>query len=102
MIPRLIASVERQYSEIVGRNINGSELFVSEAVQSIRFRLDETGVVLESEAVLIGDDFGGSPPGQRKFIFDRPFLIYLIECDADQPYFAAWIANSELMEPTGH
>lgn len=102
-IPRLIIGVERRYSEIIGRDIIGSTLYVGEAVQTVRFRLDETGALLESEALVIGDDEPSgakrSPPGHRKFIFDRPFLIYLIERDADQPYFAAWIETAELMEP---
>ena len=100
VIPRLIVSIERRYSELVGRDIIGASLHVSEAIQVVRFRLDETGALLESEAALVADDTQ-PPVGQRKFIFDRPFLIYLIEHGADQPYFAAWVANTELMESVG-
>ncbi len=56
---------------------------------------------MESEAVIVGDN-GHTPQipaGKRKFVFDRPFLICLTEREADQPYFAAWIENAELMEP---
>ena len=100
VIPKLSANVERRYSEIKDLYLVGVDLYVADALQVIRFRLDETGARLESEVALSFDD-GHEPtqPGQRMFIFDRPFLIYLIERDADQPYFAAWIANTELMEP---
>ena len=56
--------------------------------------------MLESEAVIMGDNghIPSMPAGKRKFVFDRPFLIYLIERGADQPYFAAWIENTEFMD----
>jgi len=100
-VPKLLLCVERQYSEIIDLDILGADLFISVAAQVIKFQLNETGALLESEAVIIGDNghTPHTPAGKRKFIFDRPFLIYLIERDADQPYFAAWIENTELMEP---
>jgi hypothetical protein len=99
VIPELLIGIERDYSEIVSKSIAGTDQYIVGAWQIIKFHLDETGAVLESEARIV-TDFGGPPAGRRKFIFDRPFLIYLIERDADQPYFAAWIANSELMVPS--
>jgi hypothetical protein len=99
-VPKMTLSIEREYSEIIGPDIIGTDLFVSGAKQIIKFRLDETGAVLESEAAIVGDN-GHTPhfpAGKRTFLFNRPFLIYLIEGDADQPYFAAWIENIELME----
>jgi|GEM_PF-686690 len=99
-IPKLTFSLERVYSELVPREIVGTSLYISIAKQIIKFRIDETGAVLESESVIVGDN-GHTPrfpAGQRKFIFNRPFLIYLIERDAEEPYFAAWIENPELME----
>ena len=100
VIPKLTLSVRKEYSELK-EEIVGSLLEITGAVQIIKFRLDETGAVLESEAAIVGDNGHEPtiPAGQRKFIFDRPFLIYLIERQADQPYFAAWIENAELMTP---
>jgi len=99
IVPKLTIGVERQFSELMGRDIAGTNMFVALAAQTICFRLDENGAVLESEAAVIADDFGPefTPPGQRKFIFDRPFLMYLIERGASQPYFAMWVANAEVM-----
>lgn len=99
-VPKLLASIERRYTEFTPRGVIGTDLYVSVAIQAIRFRLNESGALLESEVAIAADDgLPYTPAGQRKFVFDRPFLIYLIEHDADQPYFAAWIANTELMEP---
>ena len=61
-----------------------------------RFRLDERGAVLKSEA------YHGpvaSKGGPRQFIFDKPFLILLEREDAAQPYFALWVDNAELLAP---
>jgi len=64
------------------------------ARQQIRFRLDEKGADLQSEAV--ADFFGSSP---RMFIFREPFLVLLLRRGAERPYLALWIANAEWLEP---
>jgi len=63
------------------------------AEQRIRFRLNETGANLESQAIigLFGDG------GIRDFSFTRPFLLLLMRQGARTPYFAVWIGNSELL-----
>jgi len=99
IVPKLTIGVERHFSELTDREIAGTDLYVALAAQVIRFRLDEIGAVLESEAAVIGENGSDPPPpGQRKFIFDGPFLMYLIERNASQPYFAMWVANPEVME----
>jgi hypothetical protein len=56
--------------------------------------LTERGAVLESSATILAAPSGGGMP---RYIFDRPFLLALIEEGADQPYFLVWIANDELL-----
>jgi hypothetical protein len=98
-VPKISANIERHYSELEGLHLVGRDLYIASALQVIRFRLDEAGARLESEATIEFDDgHPDTPAGKRQFILDRPFLIYLIERQADQPYFAAWIANTELLE----
>ncbi|MBS0265957.1 MAG: DUF1559 domain-containing protein [Planctomycetes bacterium] len=107
-IPRLTFSVAKDYFELVGRDLQLKSLTatafrrIERAEQIIRFRLDEAGGYLESEALIsvIGDFGESEPPAPhkiREFVFDRPFLICLTEHQATQPYFAAWIANTEFM-----
>lgn len=100
-VPMITASVTRSFPELAGRRIQNSGWsggYVAGAWQVIRFRLDEAGVRLESEAALVGE-FGDDVSSRiRRLILDRPFLLYLIERDADQPYFATWIENAELLE----
>jgi hypothetical protein len=103
-IPVLTLNVRRNYGEILGRHILNPELtglWIDRAAEVIRFRLDETGAHLEAEAEIVGENGHSEPvpvPGPRRFVFDRPFLLLLQERDASTPYFAAWIANTELME----
>jgi hypothetical protein len=67
------------------------------AMQTIRFRLDERGAILKSEAAVAKCAEGPEPT--RQFIFDKPFLILLERKDAAQPYFALWVDNPELLVP---
>ena len=104
-VPVLTLNVDRRYEELIGRdflNPETSDLFIDRAAQIIRFRLDERGAHLVSEVEIIGENGHGAPVAldePRRFIFDRPFLIYLQEAGTSTPYFAAWIGNTELMEP---
>jgi len=95
-IPVVDFDLMREYSELYGRAIiarspklNGSQIAI--AKQKIRFRLDETGALLKSEALLALCE------GFRRFVFDRPFLVLLQRQGARTPYFALWVANAELL-----
>jgi hypothetical protein len=73
-------------------------MYLSNAKQIVRFRLDKAGARLESEGVLVSDNGDSDPEPGRNFVFDKPFLIYLREQGAEQPYFALWVENAELMQ----
>lgn len=96
-IPKIDFDILRQYSEIEGllfANQNFQHYCITQALQAIKFRLDETGAKLSS-AGFTHLTFGASEQ-IRKFIFDKPFLIYFREKQARYPYLAVWINNSEL------
>jgi hypothetical protein len=99
-VPVLNFDILREYSELYGRpmeasneQMNGTDIMI--ALQSIRFRLDETGAVLKSEARVTYKSIA-----PRCFIFDKPFLIILKLRQAANPYFALWVANPELLVVT--
>lgn len=97
-VPVLDFDILREYSELYGRPIGArsQEVDATEfgyACQSIRFRLDETGAVLKSESI----DAEVDTP--RSLVFDKPFLILLQRRGADNPYFALWVGNPELLVP---
>ena len=96
-VPVLDFDILREYSELYGHAIKTSSARINGrhigfAAQSVRFRLDETGAVLKSEAVIV-------PAGGRRLIFDKPFLILLKHHRASNPYFALWVGNAELFIP---
>jgi len=99
-IPIIAFGLEKKYPELIDKwflNPGWERLFIAEARQGIRFRLDERGARLESDAS--GEAACAMPEQPRHFVFDKPFLIYLKESSATAPYFAAWIGSAELLEP---
>jgi hypothetical protein len=104
VVPVLNFELLKSYDELVGKTITtpGPRLGmpIVLAMQSIRFRLDENGAVLKSEAATKDSKKAdGKPRKPRQFIFDKPFLILLERKDAAQPYFALWVDNPELLVP---
>lgn len=98
VIPVLDFDLTRAYPELCGRKIiaanqevNGKQF--SLVTQRIRFKLDETGAALESKAVFV------SAPPPREFVFDKPFLLLLLQQDAEAPYLAVWVENAALLVP---
>ncbi len=79
--------------------------FISLALQTIQFRLDEHGAELISDAqMIVGENGHGpsldiDPEKPRHLVFDRPFMLALRENKSEAPYFLAWIGNADLMEP---
>jgi hypothetical protein len=84
VIPVVDFDLTRDYDELLSAGLVLAQ-------QRTRFRLDETGAVLESEGVGV---MGFTP---RNFVFDRPFLILLERDGAGAPYSALWVGNAELL-----
>jgi hypothetical protein len=97
MIPVVNFDLTRDYTEIIGKrmrlkNPEFHEWPILIARQQIRLKLDETGAVLKSEAMMaagIGEDL----------VFDQPFLIMLRYREREVPYFALWVDNPEILVP---
>lgn len=64
--------------------------------QLIRFRLNERGAVVKSEASIKKEE-SKEETRPRLFHCDGPFLILMLKRDAKVPYFALWIENEELL-----
>jgi hypothetical protein len=88
VVPLIDFDLLRTYKELLGEN---SPIGLS--AQQIRFKLDEKGAVLKSEAMLVAAWINQS------LVFNRPFLIMVQRDNASQPYFALWVANADLLVP---
>jgi hypothetical protein len=96
LIPCLNWSVTHHFKELEGEdkqvlNQGFAGLSIDTALQTIDFRLDRSGVELESEAKI---EFKSE---QINYIVDRPFLIYIKKRGTDRPFFVIWVDNAELL-----
>lgn len=97
MIPKFSFDITHRYSELIGGNILNkgfSGYSIIEAMQNITFVLDEKGAILKSTSFMVATK---SAYESKYLTFNHPFLLYMKEKDAQYPYFAMWVENTELM-----
>ncbi|AUX22659.1 uncharacterized protein SOCEGT47_031630 [Sorangium cellulosum] len=99
-IPIVDFDVLCHFSELAGRRLASRQRIISQADQSIRFRLDDKGALLKSEFALTAPR-GGIRLGflPRNFICDGPFLVLLLRRGRAAPYLSLWIEDTELLIP---
>jgi hypothetical protein len=105
-IPALNFNVKHTFPELSDKrfvNKGKEDWAIDKAVQWTRFRLNQKGALLKSEARFLVAGCAPSPNyvPPRRFVFDKPFLISLKQKDASYPYFAMWVGNTELMVKKG-
>jgi len=91
VVPEMLWKIDHRFRELIGRVIGNASLPIVEAVQTIEFRLDRCGAVLNTEANV---RVAALP---REFLFDRPFLVYMRKRGAEEPFFVMWVDNAELL-----
>ncbi|MBN2191242.1 MAG: hypothetical protein JW751_00350 [Polyangiaceae bacterium] len=94
-IPLVDLDILHVYRELTGRGVSGTDWQIEDARQSIRFHLDERGAELRSAAAILTKRSGRA--SGRAIICDGPFLVLLARAGRPLPYFAAWIADPELL-----
>lgn len=97
-IPKIDLDILHQYAEFEGLSLANPDFQnyrILQALQAIKFNLDESGAKVSSEG-FTHLSFGVSEQ-ERRFVFDKPFLVYFQEKQARYPYLAFWIGNSELL-----
>jgi hypothetical protein len=95
-IPVIDLDVTRLYTGLINKKIKnkGCEEFVFRSVsQSIKLKIDETGVDFYSDAVV--EEVFSIP--KHTMIFDRPFMILIRDVESKEPIFIGWFENSEYM-----
>jgi hypothetical protein len=101
-IPRMNFDLTREYRSLYKKRLilkkSDEYLLVFKALQNIRFRLDEKGAELESEAV-IHFGWAARPDSECIMVFDRPFLLMLRMKGRPAPYFVMWVGHPEILVP---
>jgi len=100
--PKLKFKAERKYPELCNKQIKGTDLMFSEALETVEFELDETGGKVKSEAALMMKTcslpFMEERPTPRYFNFDKTFVLFLVDQGKDNPYLSAKIKNLDVLK----
>ncbi len=94
-IPMVRIDRTRVFDELEGPLV-GHNRVIAKALMRVRMKLDEKGAILRSAGIVLVPRGG---PGPRMFLCDGPFLIAMVREGRALPYFAAWVATPELLEP---
>ncbi len=78
----------------------GDPWTIRRAEQKTKFILMEKGAKVRVETSIDMDPFGAAPPKPvpRRFIYDRPFFVFLWCEQAEWPYLGVWIGNVDALE----
>jgi hypothetical protein len=90
-VPEMVWRIDHRFLELINKVLANVRGPITEAMQTIEFRLDRSGAKVESEALMVAK----SAP--RRLVFDRPFLVYMQKRGAEQPFFVMWVDNAELL-----
>lgn len=105
-IPKLYFNIETNYQTLEEKSFTSNPIdaipmswTITRAWQRTAFLLNEMGAEIKSEAeIIMSSSYIEHERSQPKLmVFNKPFLVLLKRTDAVNPYFALWIANTELM-----
>lgn len=96
-VPNIDIDKTISYDELCEKRIIGTEYKITKALQTIKFKMDNKGGTLKSEAVIGIMRMSLAPDMSRHFDFDQPFVMFLKEKGKDKPYFAARVENTEFL-----
>lgn len=100
-IPVIRFNIETKYKDLSNQpfSSNNQQHKLIEFYQRNQLSLDESGAVVESEAIAMVDSTGAPPVKKlpKKLIFDKPFCLFIKRADASFPYFGLKVENTELL-----
>ena len=91
-VPNIKFDVLKSFDELTNKRIMGTNLMITQALESIKFDMNNKGVELKSEAAMIISRTSLAPEVEtskpRHFYLDDTFVIFLQENNKSKPYFA--------------
>ena len=95
-IPNIKFFEEKAFEELTGKRIMGTNLVINQAMETIKFDMNNKGVKLKSEAAVTVMTMSLQPDEEsRSFAFDDTFVIFLKEKGKNNPYFALRVNDIE-------
>ena len=101
--PEIKLYQEKIFSDVCNRHIIGTDFAIDKAIETVDFRMDNEGVKLKSEAVIVTKLTSAGPQSiiePRYFYFNNTFNIFLQEKCKSQPYFALRVDHVVLLNET--
>lgn len=99
LIPEIDVNKTISYDELCGKEVVGTGYMISQALQTIQFKLDNKGGSLKSEAAMSAVKTSLHPEvvQKRYFMFNKPFVLFLMENGKDKPYYAMKVDNTDYL-----
>lgn len=96
-VPNINIDKTISYDELCGKRIVGTNKKITKALQTIKFKMDNKGGTIKSEAAIGIMRMSLTPDIARHFDFNDSFVMFLKEKGKDKPYFAARVENTEFL-----
>ena len=88
-VPNIKLFEEKTFDELSGKRVMGTNIVIDQAIETIKFDMDNKGVKLKSEAAMTIMKMSLMPDNeQRLFYLNDTFVIFLKEKGKQNPYFA--------------
>ena len=98
-IPYIDIDTIINYDELCGKFIKGTDsMYIQNALQNVRFFLNEKGGHLLSEAGIKGEYNSALMGNERTFYLDNNFVLFLKEKNKDKPYMALKVDNINILQ----
>ena len=103
-VPNISLYKEKSFDEVANQQIKGTDMMIDKALETVDFKMNNEGVKLKSEAVIMTKLAAMLPDEKikpRKFYFDDTFVLFLQEANKTKPYFALRVNDITLINRTG-
>lgn len=97
LIPYIDINCFFNYEKLCGKYIKNTPYYISNAMQNIKFSLNEYGGKMETENLITSITISGRPEDMKAFSFNKPFVIFIKEKEKEEPYIAFKICDESFL-----
>lgn len=97
LIPYVNINCFFNYNELCGKYIKNTAHYISNAIQNIKFSLNEYGGKVETENLITSIALSARPEDTKAFSFNKPFVIFIKEKEKEEPYIAIKVYDESFL-----